>query len=119
MNEIAIYVEGGGDTAQQKAELRHGFDGLLDVQKQAARSKRLKWKLVPSGSRGAAFRDFLNAVAHADDENLCILLVDSEDELPAESPKHMNETPEDERRRKLNRRAGATEIMSLTVTIGT
>ena len=26
MKEIAIYVEGGGDTAQQKAELRNGFD---------------------------------------------------------------------------------------------
>ena len=38
MTEIAIYVEGGGDTAQQKAELRNGFDELLNSQKQAART---------------------------------------------------------------------------------
>ena len=30
----------------------------------------------------------------ADDETLCILLVDSEDELSAELPKSANETPE-------------------------
>ena len=47
MKEIAIYVEGGGDTAQQKAELRIGFDELLGPQKHAARNKRLGWKLVP------------------------------------------------------------------------
>ena len=101
MKGIAIYVEGGGDTTQQKAELRIGFDLLLRAQKQAARAKRLRWTLVPSGGRHDAYKDFMNAVEHADAETLCVLLVDSEDELPPESPKAANETPEDERRRKL------------------
>ncbi len=101
MTEIAIYVEGGGDTAQQKAELRNGFDELLNSQKQAARSKRLKWKLVPSGGRDAAYKDFMNAVRQADGETLCVLLVDSEDELPVDLPKSVNESPEDTIQRKL------------------
>jgi len=47
--------EGGGDTAQQKAELRTGLDQLLDAQKKEARAKRLRWKLVPSGGRDSSF----------------------------------------------------------------
>jgi len=101
VTEIAIYVEGGGDTAQQKAELRNGFDKLLNSQKQSARSKWLRWKLVPSGGRDAAYKDFTNAVRQADGETLCVLLVDSEDELPAELPKSLNESPEDTTQRKL------------------
>ncbi len=85
MREIAIYVEGGGDTAQQKAELRIGFDNLLHPQKQAARTKRLGWKLVPSGSRDSAFQAFIAAVHRADSETLCVLLVDSEEALAAET----------------------------------
>jgi len=40
MTEIAIYAEGGGDTAQQKADLRRGFDGLLKNVKLKAQEKR-------------------------------------------------------------------------------
>jgi len=43
VTEIAIYVEGGGDTPDQKAELRRGLDGLLDNVKSKAREKRLRW----------------------------------------------------------------------------
>lgn len=39
MSEIAIYVEGGGDSAQQKAELRQGFDSLLGRLKSRALEK--------------------------------------------------------------------------------
>ncbi len=41
MKEIAIYVEGGGDTAQQRAELRNGLDQPLDGPKEAARAERV------------------------------------------------------------------------------
>jgi hypothetical protein len=85
MKEIAIYVEGGGDTAQQKAELRTGFDGLLGLQKQAARNKQLGWKLVPSGSRNNTCEAFIAAVQQTDARTLCVLLVDSEEGLAAET----------------------------------
>jgi hypothetical protein len=85
MTEIAIYVEGGGDTAQQRAELRNGLDRLLDVPKQAAREKRLRWKVIPSGGRDATYDAFMNAIQHANDDTLCVLLVDSEEALAAET----------------------------------
>lgn len=100
MKKIAIYVEGGGDTAQQKAELRNGFDQLLNVQKQAAQVKRLGWKLVPSGGRDAAYKDFINAVQHADKDTLCVLLVDSEMGLKPELPVDAKETHELKSRRQ-------------------
>lgn len=85
MKEIAIYVEGGGDTVQQKAELRIGFDELLGPQKRAARNKRLGWKLVPSGGRNSAYQAFVTAVRQADAQTLCVLLVDSEEGLAPET----------------------------------
>jgi hypothetical protein len=85
MKEIAIYVEGGGDSAQQRAELRHGLDELLKSQKQAARAKRLGWKLVPSGGRQSAYNAFIRAVRDANDDKLCVLLVDSEGPIAPET----------------------------------
>lgn len=85
MKEIAIYVEGGGDTAQQRAELRNGLDRLLNAQKQVAREKRLRWKVIPSGGRGSTYDAFMNAIRHANDDTLCVLLVDSEGPLAAET----------------------------------
>ena len=85
MRGIAIYVEGGGDTAQQKSDLRVGLDRLLDHQKQAARHKRLHWKLVPCGGRESTFAAFMNAIRNSAGNDLCLLLVDSEEGIPLES----------------------------------
>jgi hypothetical protein len=85
VNQIAIYVEGGGNTAQQKGELRTGLDALLNAQKRAARKKRLGWKLAPSGGRDQAYRDFRNEIDNADAGSLIILLVDSEEAVAPET----------------------------------
>ena len=95
MKEIAIYLEGGGETAQQRAELRNGFDGLLAAEKQAARNKRIGWKLVPSGSRNETYKNFINASKQSDSTTLCVLLVDSEEGLPPELPPADPATPEE------------------------
>jgi len=77
LTEIAIYAEGGGDTTEQKAQLRQGFDGLLCNSKSSARAKRLGWKVVPCGGRQAAYDAFINAV-HSNPAAVNVLLVDSE-----------------------------------------
>jgi hypothetical protein len=77
VTEIAIYVEGGGTSAQQKAELRQGLDALLEPQKRAAQGKKVRWKLVCCGSRYEAFRAFKNASTQAPGVTT-VLLVDSE-----------------------------------------
>lgn len=84
MRVIVIYVEGGGDTADQKAELRAGFDSLLGSQKDAARARRLHWKLVPCGGRDAAYKAFVSAIL-TDPDAINILLVDSEEGLATET----------------------------------
>ncbi len=66
MKGIAIYFEGGGDTAHQKVELRNGLDRLLDAQKTAARAKGLGWKSVPSGGRQRAYDAFINGMRRGD-----------------------------------------------------
>lgn len=84
MTQIAFYVEGGGDTAQQKAELRQGFDGLLLSVKSKATAKRLRWKLACAGGRRAAYEAFINAV-RTNPDAINVLLVDSEDPVAPET----------------------------------
>lgn len=84
MTQIALYVEGGGDTAHQKAELRQGFDGLLESVKSKARAKRLRWKLVCAGGRRDAYEAFINAVRN-DPDAINVLLVDSETPIAPET----------------------------------
>jgi len=83
MTGIAIYVEGGGDHTHQKAELRKGLDVLLKSQKDTACACRLGWKLVPCGDRNAAYNAFNNALQIAP-SIINVLLVDSEEGIPAE-----------------------------------
>ena len=88
MKAIAIYLEGGGagaGSAQQKADLRTGMDALLATQKQAARDKKLGWKLIPCGSRNQAFDAFDHALQQADEDTLLVLLVDSENAIAKET----------------------------------
>jgi Domain of unknown function (DUF4276) len=75
--EIAIYIEGGGDGGNGKAALRQGFDALLDPQKQAARVKKMGWKLVLCGGRNATVDAFRHAGKVAGDA-IVAMLVDAE-----------------------------------------
>jgi hypothetical protein len=84
MIEIAIYAEGGGDTAGQQAELRQGFDGLLDSIKSRARVRKIRWKLVCAGGRKQAYDAFMNAL-RTNPNAINVLLVDSETQVKANS----------------------------------
>jgi len=75
--KIAIYIEGGGDTADQKATLRQGFEMLFKEIRVRARAKNLGPKLVLCGKRQDAFEAFRNACKHQPGD-INILLVDSE-----------------------------------------
>lgn len=84
MTEIAIYVEGGGDTTHQKAELRQGLGVLFEEVKSKARAKRLGWKLVCAGGRQTAYDAFMNAL-RTNGDAINVLLVDSELAVAAET----------------------------------
>jgi hypothetical protein len=82
---IAIYIEGGGDSTSGKAQLRQGFDGLLAPQKNAARARRLRWKLVLCGGRAATFDAFRHA-AETSGSEIVVLLVDAEESVVTPTP---------------------------------
>ncbi len=77
MSGIAIYMEGGGDSASTRAQLRSGIDQFLQGLKGLARAKSMRWKLVPVGGRDQAFKQFHS---HPPDPDypIRVLLVDAE-----------------------------------------
>ncbi|MGB6687789.1 MAG: DUF4276 family protein [Terracidiphilus sp.] len=77
MTEIAVYIEGGGNTSGQKAELRQGFDALFRSEKEKARDKRGSLRLVCCGGRQETYEAFMNEQA-VNPAAVCALLVDSE-----------------------------------------
>jgi hypothetical protein len=75
--EIAVYVEGGGNTAGQKAELRRGFDALFAKQKSEAGNNRMSLTFICCGGRQEAYEAFKNA-QRVNPQRINALLVDSE-----------------------------------------
>lgn len=76
---VKVYIEGGGDCNSLKSELRRAFQHFFEsagVQK--------KPRVVASGSRHSAFKDFCCAMKTMNTNDVAILLVDSE--VPVNSP---------------------------------
>ncbi len=88
MNEVAIYMEGGGKGHNTKAALRQGMDEFLGPIKQEARNKYWRWKLVPCGSRNDAFNGFKNAVRNGV-AGIIVLLVDAEGSVETFAREHL------------------------------
>lgn len=75
VTEIRIYVEGGGDKSDTRAAIREGFSRFL--QPQLAHQRRVRWRVIPCGSRNEAFDNFRRA-QETHPEAFLLLLVDSE-----------------------------------------
>lgn len=75
--EIAIYFEGGGNSAETKASLRLGMSAFLKPLVDLARQRRCRWSITSCGGRDQAFDAFLDALAK-EPEKFNVLLVDSE-----------------------------------------
>lgn len=78
--KVKLYIEGGGDSKEQHVRCREGFRKLFE---KAGLTGRMP-ATVAGGGRGKTFDLFQHAVAQAGNDNLPILLVDSED--PIEVP---------------------------------
>jgi hypothetical protein len=85
VTSIAIYIEGGGDSTSGKAQLRQGFDALLESQKTAARARKMHWKLVLCGGRNSTYDAFQHATRTAKSE-IVVLLVDAEAPVATSTP---------------------------------
>ncbi|NES99663.1 MAG: DUF4276 family protein [Sphaerospermopsis sp. SIO1G1] len=77
VKEIRIYIEGGGDSKNQKSSLRKGFSHFFKELVNQAKTKNIKLNMIMCGKRNDALRDFKNALkSHPDAFN--ILLIDAE-----------------------------------------
>jgi len=77
VEEIRIYVEGGGDQRTGKAAVREGFSKFLSEIREKARSHRVHWSIVACGSTRNTIEDYQNALQrHRHAVN--VLLVDSD-----------------------------------------
>lgn len=75
---IAIYIEGGGDTAETLVPFRTGMSAFLKPAVDVVRSKRIRWRVIPCGGRRQAYDAFVDAL-DKEPEVFNMLLVDSED----------------------------------------
>ncbi|MGD0410972.1 MAG: DUF4276 family protein [Verrucomicrobiota bacterium] len=88
--EIAIYFEGGGDSAENKAKLRHGISAFLKPLVDLARQRRSRWSITSCGGRGQAWDAFSDAL-EKEPEKFNVLLVDSEEAVTASPRAHLQQ----------------------------
>lgn len=87
-NEIRIYVEGGGQGKEPRAAVRNGFHGFLKDIISLARSKRIRFYIIPCGHSSSTLEDFQTALrSHPDAFN--ILLVDSDSAVTTNPREHL------------------------------
>ena len=82
MKEIKLYVEGGGRGTNKNAtiKLQQGFDAFLRELKDAARDKKISFKVIPSGSTTDTFEEFIFSVENSP-QSFNLLLVDSDEAI--------------------------------------
>lgn len=77
MREIVVYVEGGGDTVDQRRKLRQGFDRLFADSKARGSRNECSLRFVCSGSRRETYENF-RAALRMNPSRVNALLVDAE-----------------------------------------
>ena len=87
MNEIRLYVEGGGDK-DSKARLREAFSRFLSEPRLRAQANRTAWRVIPCGSREDTYDAFRRGIReHAG--SAVLLLVDAESPVAGTERQHL------------------------------
>lgn len=88
VREIRIYIEGGGADNFSRRRVRAGFARFLAPIERLARERKIRWQVIPCGSRSSAFEDFKLALeTHPEARN--VLLIDSEAAVSRSSWDHL------------------------------
>jgi len=91
VEEIRIYVEGGGDGKDTKAAFRRGFHTFMESLIATARKRRVRWRIIACGPRSRAYANYRRALAtHSEAFNL--LLVDAEGPVSHPPRDHLRQT---------------------------
>jgi len=88
--EIAIYFEGGGNSAETKAALRQGMSAFLKPLVDLARQRCCRWSITSCGGRAQAYDAFLDAL-EKEPEKFNVLLVDSEAAVASSPRAHLQQ----------------------------
>lgn len=88
VSEIRLYIEGGGDSKETKASLRHGFSTFFQSLVEKARKKNIRWNITVCGGRDAAHKGFLSALEHHP-KAFNVLLVDAEEAVALPPLQHL------------------------------
>ena len=108
-----LYIEGGGNSKEEKIRCREAFASLLKRQGFSGRMPRL----TACGGRGSAYDDFKTAHANAQPRHFVALLIDSEDTLDMPNNPLSQQTWEHLRRRdEWERPVGAEDEQVLLMT---
>ncbi len=91
MKKIKIYLEGGGERKEQKAELRNGMTYFLRSIKETAAAKKISLDVVVCGTRGKAHQSFVNSIETGGSNTYPFLLVDSEEPVTKAPKLHLTE----------------------------
>lgn len=80
--EIKLYVEGGGKGSHKRAtiKLQQGFDSFFRELKDAARERKVSFKIIPAGNTNSTYDDFIRSVENAP-QSFNLLLVDSDEAI--------------------------------------
>ena len=62
IKSIAIYIEGGGNTAQTLKPFRTGMSAFLTPIVNVVRKKRIRWRVIPCGGRTETYDAFVDAI---------------------------------------------------------
>lgn len=80
VKDIKLYVEGGGKGTSKNATIRiqQGFDSFFKELKDAARDKKISFRIIPSSDTETTYDDFMRGV-RTSPESFNMLLVDSDE----------------------------------------
>jgi hypothetical protein len=88
VTSIAIHLEGGGNSEATISPFRQGMSTFLQPIVTAARTRGIRWRIIPYGGRSQAFKYFCDAIKNERDV-FHVLLVDAEVALTASPWKHL------------------------------
>jgi hypothetical protein len=91
VNEIRIYVEGGGDQRSGKAAIQEGFSKFLSPLKEMARERRIRWNVIACGPRNATF-DFFEIALKIHKDAFNVLLIDAEGPISRPPRDHLRQS---------------------------
>ena len=112
--EVAVYLEGGGDTAATITPFRHGWSAFLKPVIDTARKSGVCWRVISCGGRQATYDAFCDALVN--EPTVCnFMLVDSEEPVSTTVWEHLKNRVGDQWAKPLTAKEDRCHLMVVTM----